>query len=796
MSLTGPLEEEERRVVAARAILGEWLGGSGGGWQDSGGVWPGIKVIEGAPASEGDPEFGVSRGRLLPNHRILGEREVSAETRRRLQDSLVLVHGGMAQDVGPILEMVAERYLLRSNAEWAARQTACKVLDEILEDLRAGDVRAIGGATQRNFDGPIQTIIPWASNLYTETLIQEVRAEFGDAFWGFWMLGGMSGGGMGFIFDPKRKPEAQRRLGELMREVSERLAGGVAFAMKPVVYDFSINERGTFAELKTGNEAMLPDGYYNIVLPALLRKDQRLLSACERGDLERFSALWHDVPAHGIGRAGFSIGFCRAPTAAESNGDSGVAPQGRMDSIPSSMSESRPSCGPGISVWRRTGLPRRCRLKMWRRRISLTRGARWMRRYRKLGEEALAAGAVAVVTLSGGAGSRWTHGAGVVKALSPFCRLAGTHRTFLEVHLAKSRRTGKRYGCEVPHAITTSYLTHGPIEEFLRRENAYGYTGPLYLSAGQSVGLRLIPTVRDLRFAWEDTPQQMLDAQAQKVRESVRAALVAWAQQAGEAASYTDNLPLQCLHPVGHWYEVPNLFLQRRAPENAGGQPELRTLMVHNVDTVGADLDPGILGRHIASKATMTVEVVTRRIEDRGGGLALVDGRVRLVEGMALPSEEIEFALSYYNSNTFWIDIDALLKVFGLKRRDLRDRDEGGRGDPRHGRAHAHLHHAEGREKALGQGAGRHLSRGAVRKALGRHDGSAADGVRIRDCSAGARAAAQGAGAVGWMAARRLGGSRDAIMRVWQVRTAERPKAAVLSTQCVFDSDATRITAS
>ena len=44
-----------------------------------------------------------------------------------------------------------------------------------------------------------------------------------------------------------------------------------------------------------------------------------------------------------------------------------------------------------------------------------------------------------------------------------------------------------------------------------------------------------------------------------------------------------------------------------------------------------------------------------------------VDGRVRLVEGMALPSEEIEFALSYYNSNTFWIDIDALLKVFGLE---------------------------------------------------------------------------------------------------------------------------------
>ena len=52
-SLTGGLQEAERRLVAARAILGEWLGGSGGGWQDSGGVWPGIKLIHGVVAPGG-----------------------------------------------------------------------------------------------------------------------------------------------------------------------------------------------------------------------------------------------------------------------------------------------------------------------------------------------------------------------------------------------------------------------------------------------------------------------------------------------------------------------------------------------------------------------------------------------------------------------------------------------------------------------------------------------------------------------------------------------------------------------
>jgi hypothetical protein len=675
-SLTGPLAESERRLVAARAILGEWMGGSGGGWQDSGGVWPGIKLIEGVLAAEGDPEFGISRGRLLPNHRILPETEVSAQTRERLQESLVLVHGGMAQDVGPILEMVTERYLLRSAAEWDARQTACKILDEILDDLRKGDVRAIGGATERNFEGPIQTIIPWASNLYTETLIRETRKAFGDAFWGFWMLGGMSGGGMGFIFDPMCKPEAQSRLGALMRDVSSRLAGGVAFAMQPVVYDFSINERGTFAELKAGAAAILPDGYYNIVLPALLRRDQRLLSACERTDLERFNSLCQDVPGASERSRGLLDRLLpRGNSAGEQTEslDSLLVANG-FDPIQHERIQAELRAGHiGLAQNR---LPASVQIEDVSPELLFDARDSVDAKIRALGEEALAAGAVAVVTLSGGAGSRWTRGAGVVKALSPFCKLAGAHRTFLETHLAKSRRASRKYGCPVAHAITTSYLTHKPIDEALRREGAYGYKGPLYLSPGRAVGLRLIPTVRDLRFAWEDTPQQMLDEQAQKVRESVRAALLAWARAKGEASDYKDNLPLQCLHPVGHWYEVPNLFRSGALNAMLEAQPQLRYLMVHNVDTVGTNLDAGILGWHIARKAAMTVEVITRRIEDRGGGLARVDGRLRLVEGLALPQEEMEFHLSYYNSNTFWIDIDALLAVFGLSRKDLGNQDK------------------------------------------------------------------------------------------------------------------------
>jgi hypothetical protein len=225
----------------------------------------------------------------------------------------------------------------------------------------------------------------------------------------------------------------------------------------------------------------------------------------------------------------------------------------------------------------------------------------------------------------------------------------------------------------LPNVITTSYLTHDAIESRLRDVRNYGYPGPLLLSPGRAIGLRMIPMERDLRFAWEETPQQLLDEQAQKVREGLHATLIAWARQAGEGADYRDNLPMQCLHPVGHWYELPNLLRSGVLARLLAERPKLRYLMAHNIDTAGVDVDPALLGYHIEEGAAMTAEVIERHVEDRGGGLALVDGRLRLVEGMALPDEEIESRLSWYNSATYWIDIDRLLAVFGLERGDLAD---------------------------------------------------------------------------------------------------------------------------
>jgi hypothetical protein len=673
-SLTGTLQESERRVVAARAILGEWLAGSGGGWQDSGGVWPGIKLIEGQLAAEGDPEYGISRGRLLPAHRVFGSEEITPETRRKLQESLVLVHGGMAQNVGPILEMVTEKYLLRSEAEWTARGETRQILDSILDSLRVGDIRKIGEATTGNFRGPIQTIIPWAGNLYTETLIDRAQQQFQEQFWGFWMLGGMSGGGMGFIFEPDAKDRAQDALQAIMTEEKRRLERALPFAMEPVVYDFTINERGTCAEMREGDAALMPAEYYAMTVPALVREDPRQLPASRRAELDAFGAACRTRPElSGMVQKLFE----RLLPRVRRDEEGGRTLSSLLETLgfdPVQHEQIRADLRAGRIGLAQNRLPVSADIR------DVEAGdvadyAEITQAMRTEGMEALRLGEAAVVTLAAGVGSRWTQGAGAVKALHPFARLNGRHRTFLETHLAKSRRIGQQCGTPLPHLFTTSYLTHEPIEAFLESEGRYGYEGSLLLSPGRNVGLRMVPMVRDLRFAWEEMPQQTLDEQAQKVRRSLHAALMEWARNVGEGSDYTDNLPSQCLHPVGHWYEIPNLLKNGILTRLLEERPQLRVLMLHNIDTLGADADPGLLGLHLHTGAALTFEVTPRRLEDRGGGLARVDGRLRLVEGLAMPRDEDEFKLTYYNSMTTWIDIDAMLAAFGLNRRTLKDAD-------------------------------------------------------------------------------------------------------------------------
>ncbi|MFO1066282.1 MAG: UTP--glucose-1-phosphate uridylyltransferase [Pirellulales bacterium] len=465
-----------------------------------------------------------------------------------------------------------------------------------------------------------------------------------------------------------KKAEAGEWLAETMLRTKRAMESSLPFAMDPVVYDFAVNDRGTQAELKT--DAEMPRGYYPLMVPRWLRSDIQSLSPSIRKQLEQ------------VGKA------CRAP---ESNDLAARLLDRILPGAPKAtkQSESLDSLlkAYGFDVIAHQQIREDIlngRLGLSQNRLPATaqiedvapseiQDARACgSRSSQAAEDVIAGGGVRRQALAAGVGSRWTQGAGVVKALHPFHKFGGKHRTFLEVHLAKSRRTAKQFGRAPAHVFTTGYLTEEPIRQALQQVDYRGFT---VAAPGRSVGLRMIPTQRDLHFAWNEMPQQMLDEQQEKMRQSGRAALLNWAKQCGEAADYIDNLPMQCMHPVGHWYEIPNMLRSGVLHQLLTDHPEVRYLLLHNVDTLGATIDPAVLGLHMASGACLSFEVITRRLDDRGGGLAKVDGRLRLVEGLAMPSEEEEFKLSFYNSMTTWIDVDQLLRVFGLTRNKLADRN-------------------------------------------------------------------------------------------------------------------------
>ena len=145
----------------------------------------------------------------------------------------LFVIGGMAQNVGPVLELVTEKYLLREGKEWIARKECLNILKDMLQCLRgrrqrqpqsnsaekyhrntnghsksndvdgsrntingntstssstncsnSSSIKRLAELTTQNFVGPLQTIIPAASNLYTELLIERAKEKFGSQYLG------------------------------------------------------------------------------------------------------------------------------------------------------------------------------------------------------------------------------------------------------------------------------------------------------------------------------------------------------------------------------------------------------------------------------------------------------------------------------------------------------------------------------------------------------------------------------------------------------------------------------------
>jgi UDP-N-acetylglucosamine/UDP-N-acetylgalactosamine diphosphorylase len=91
-------------------------------------------------------------------------------------------------------------------------------------------------------------------------------------------------------------------------------------------------------------------------------------------------------------------------------------------------------------------------------------------RYRRLGEEALRRGEVAVLIVAGGQGTRL--GFDHPKGLFPLGPVS--NKSLFQIHAEKVLALSRRYGAEIPLLVMTSQATHAPTEEFFAKNHYFG----------------------------------------------------------------------------------------------------------------------------------------------------------------------------------------------------------------------------------------------------------------------------------------------------------------------------------
>lgn len=229
-------------------------------------------------------------------------------------------------------------------------------------------------------------------------------------------------------------------------------------------------------------------------------------------------------------------------------------------------------------------------------------------RLRERGLAAMRRGELAFCTMAGGMATRM---GGIVKAL---CEVWDGH-TFLSMRLAENRSASARAGVAVPLWLMTSEATHDAIDGALREAKA----PPHVACFMQDLSLRLNPD--------------------------------------GSLFREDDGQP--SVHATGHGDLVDALRrsgLLARFVEGGG-----KAVWIVNVDNLGASIDPAVFGRFLESGADVQCEVC-RKEGDKGGIPVHAEGRLQVLEEFRLPPGFDPSTVPVFNTNTFLVRAEPLLR--------------------------------------------------------------------------------------------------------------------------------------
>ena len=310
-------------------------------------------------------------------------------------------------------------------------------------------------------------------------------------------------------------------------------------------------------------------------------------------------------------------------------GRGGASASGRRTgSTRSSTSRSAPTSSAGASAWRATDLPvdtdiedvaRRRRRRPVRRPQSVARAGR---------AGACARARVAVLSPRGGRRQPLDHRRGRDQGDQPVRHLGGPAPQLPRdppgqdaAHRAAVRRA------RPAHRRRRATSPTAPSRSTSACSGNYGYDGPLVLSprpvhrpAARPDGAR--PRVP----VGGDAAGDARRAEAEGARGGPRRPDGLGARARARAATTSTTCPSSGSTRPATGTRCPTCSATACSRDCWTSIPSCDTIMLHNIDTLGADLDPDALGAHLDSGSVLTFEVVPRRIDDRGGGLARVNG--------------------------------------------------------------------------------------------------------------------------------------------------------------------------
>jgi UTP--glucose-1-phosphate uridylyltransferase len=229
-------------------------------------------------------------------------------------------------------------------------------------------------------------------------------------------------------------------------------------------------------------------------------------------------------------------------------------------------------------------------------------GAEQQRAYAASGREAIRAGRVAIAVLNGGMATRF---GGEVKGIVP----AVGGRTFLEIKLAQAEGLGP-----VPFLVMNSFATRARTQAFLHERGL----GERVESFMQYVSLRFTPAGEPFREA------------------------------DGRLSPYAP----------GHG-DFPAALRQSGLLDKLRARG-VELVLLSNIDNLGAELEPWLVGYHLAHGRPITAEVARTLPGDVGGAPAFADGRLQIVEGFRFPTGFDFASVPFLATNTFLFSLDLL----------------------------------------------------------------------------------------------------------------------------------------